>query len=1239
MAFVSTFLVSNIHCPSCVTYVQDVLREIPNIHSVQISLIDQTIRVKHAHDKTRDLITNELLKAAFEVQHVTTVGEHGVKTRDYDVSPPPVKASLGRSKWLMSRAQRKHIENCKACQGKRERTSVKRRPWAAITRLRRMDTRHSKPPKSEDTATSDDILVEDHPAVIGFDGTHEGQDHADYVATIVIGGMTCASCSGNITKELNDLDFVQSADVSLMTNNARVVFSGQKALSAKLVEAIEDIGYEASIEDVVPLTQNRSASEVGTTEFRVTLSIDGMSCGSCVGTITRGLEELPFVRSVNVDLLGHRGDIVFLDKQNVDAVLATVEAMGYDVAVVRLESNNATVESIPSERTVQIKVEGMYCELCPDNIVAGLQSVLPAKDDSTYTISHLPTLRNPVLTIKYRPAPPEISVRSFISAINKSDPALKASVYHPPTLEERSRRLQRREQKAILLRLAFTAVVAIPTFIIGVVYMSLVPKSDQTRRWWEEPIWAGNAMRMEWALFFMTTPVMLFGTDVFHRRALKEIRSLWRRSSKVPILRRFYRFGSMNLLISAGAAVAYFSSLAVLIMDATSPRDMENHRSTDTYFDTVTFLTFFILIGRFLEAYSKAKTGDAVAMLSKLRPSDALLVESNTQEGLEHAQTTISSIPVDQLELGDVVQIPHGASPPTDGIVDQEGTFLFDESSLTGESRPVRKSSGEEVYTGSLNIGDPVRVRITEVGGTSMLDKIVNVVREGQAKRAPIERVADIITGYFVPVITLLAIITWVIWLGLGESGRLPQAWLDVQKGGWPFWSLEFAIAVFVVACPCGIGLAAPTALFVGGGLAAKHGILVQGGGEAFQEASRLNTIVFDKTGTLTEGQMRVTDVQYLGQNGNIVPDVDSNVVLAASRILEESSTHPIAKAITQYCAEHARDLEIQSEEIKEMPGQGMTGRFSVKTGASSSLYEVGLGNERLLRTIGTQYTSSRSSSAPSMEEKQAVTNDYYFDQLLQRHQTLGHSIAIVAMRRISNQAVDEKAVDEEGPPEAYLPVAIFAIADPVRNEAPRILKSLQDSGVDVHMCTGDNRITALAIASQLGIPVSNVRAGVLPQDKAAYIQELQGVSGSRNPGKTSSRQIVAFVGDGTNDTPALAAADVSIALSSGSDVAITTASFILLNSDLSTILSLVRLAKRVFLRVKLNFAWAAVYNLCLVPVAAGVFYAIGANHDHGGWRLGPVWASVAMAASSVSVVTSSLALKLPELSWGGGRR
>merc|ERR1712137_105164 len=343
----------------------------------------------------------------------------------------------------------------------------------------------------------------------------------------------------------------------------------------------------------------------------------------------------------------------------------------------------------------------------------------------------------------------------------------------------------------------------------------------------------------------------------------------------------------MNLLISVGTSVAYVSSLAVLAMNAArKSREDGSMRMSSSYFDVVTFLTFFILIGRFLEAYSKAKTGDTVARLAKLRPNEALLVEEDQ---------SITKIPVDQLELGDVVQVPRGHSPPADGLVKQEGSFSFDESSLTGESKPVRKAKGDVVFTGTVNVADPVEIVVTGLGGTSMLDQIIEAVRRGQAKRAPIERIADVLTGYFVPVVTLLAIVTWVTWLGLGVSGRLPDAWLDVPEGGWPFWSLQFSIAVFVVACPCGIGLAAPTALFVGGGLAAKYGILVKGGGEAFQEASMLDCVVFDKTGTLTMGtEPAVADCKVFGDGG-------LRRALMMAMALEENSSHPVARAVVEY--------------------------------------------------------------------------------------------------------------------------------------------------------------------------------------------------------------------------------------------------------------------------------------------------------------------------------------------------
>ncbi|KAK4690675.1 hypothetical protein P7C71_g6169, partial [Lecanoromycetidae sp. Uapishka_2] len=453
------------------------------------------------------------------------------------------------------------------------------------------------------------------------------------------------------------------------------------------------------------------------------------------------------------------------------------------------------------------------------------------------------------------------------------------------------------------------------------------------------------------------TPVFFLAADVFHVRAIKEIRALWRKGSRVPRLQRFCRFGSMNLLVSAGTSIAYFASIAVLAIDATT-KPSEQSTSTSTYFDSVVLLTFFILCGRWLEAYSKAKTGDAVGMLGNLRPREATLVTSpgktleatthNSQDSDEKPdqQQAILRIDAQLLEIGDVVIVSHGSSPPADGVI-VDGLTQFNESSLTGESRAVPKVEGDKVFSGAVNVGDPITVRITEIGGTSMLDQVVAVVREGQTRRAPVERVVDVVTGYFVPVITALAIITFVIWLALGQSGALDKKYLNSERGGWPFWSLEFAIAVFVVACPCGIGLAAPTALFVGSGLAASHGILVRGGGEAFQEASNIDAVVFDKTGTLTEGgDLKVTEHEMLAEGD------EAQIAWSITKSLEESSSHPLARAILDFASTKSSQ-PLKTVVITEEPGLGLRGTFtSTSPSGGETTYEAALGNEALIASL-----------------------------------------------------------------------------------------------------------------------------------------------------------------------------------------------------------------------------------------------------------------------------------------------
>lgn len=1217
--FVTTLYVANIHCQSCVSHAQEVLKPIKEVTKVDISVADHSIRVEH-YDDVADKIREEITDAAFEVQRLQTSDSRGIIVHAYNMQSLATR-KLPRTR-PDAKARRRHLDNCDACKAKRAQNEK-----ASANKLSRFF--HWNQKNGNDAARDRDALnnrLIDHqekPAVVDIDWP--GREHLQnpegtiFKAMISVGGMTCASCVGTISKELESFNYIHSVSISLVANNATVTFEGPKSNVDAIVDAIEDIGYEATLDQVTALVTNSPPQDIAQHNVKASLSIGGMTCGSCVGTITRALQELPFVSNVNIDLLGCSGVVEFEERENLDQVLEKIDDLGYDATLIKVESAevSSTKSDRPAERTVMIVIDGMYCEHCPGRVMRGL---LDAVGDSV-SINQQPTLKDPRLSVTYIPHTPDLTARRFISIINSVHEAFAAALDKPPTMEERSRAVQHREQRHILLRLLFTFCVAIPTLVIGIVYMSIVPSTNKTRMWFEQPVWAGQVSRTEWALFIMTTPVMFFGADVFHVKAYKELRALWRPGSKVPILRRFYRFGSMNLLISAGTGVAYFSSLAVLILDASSgPARKKEGRGNNTYFDSVTFLSFFILIGKFLEAYSKAKTGDAVAMLSSLRPSEAVLLESTESEDSD--KVTTRRVSVDLLEVGDMVNVLHGTSPPTDGIIDQTGTFLFDESSLTGESKPVKKVSGDKVFVGSVNISQPVRVKVTEIGGTSMLDQIVAVVREGQTKRAPIERIVDVITGYFVPVITLIAITTFVVWVGLGASGVLPRRWLDVAQGGWAFWSVEFAISVFVVACPCGIALAAPTALFVGGGLAAKHGILVQGGGEAFQEASKLDVIVFDKTGTLTEGKMKVTDCKNMTNAREEDHQDELLIAFVLAKALEESSNHPIAKAIVEFCTEKLQQLNstfhVVDADVEEIPGKGIRGTFELRHSASGSdhalTYEAGIGNQGLF-----------SAMEPTSD------SNYFLNSTLSKFQNLGHSTAIFCLRPLPGKITGDQQLLQsasEVSDEPIRPVLVFAISDPLRPTTSEVLQTLRARhNLSVHLCTGDNEITARAVASQVGIAASHVRAGVLPQDKAAYIQELQQIDGKR--------RIVAFVGDGTNDAAALATADVSIALSSGSDVAINSASFILLNSDLQTVLELVRLAKRVFWRVKANFVWAAVYNSALVPVAAGVFYPIGSH-----WRLGPVWASAAMAASSVSVVSSSLALKLPEMTlptmgWG----
>ncbi|KAH6962127.1 E1-E2 ATPase-domain-containing protein [Ilyonectria sp. MPI-CAGE-AT-0026] len=1152
----TTFLVPGIHCPTCASFIEDFLFRLrPRPISVETSIISHSVTVQHDAAVRARTIAKALGEAGYEVDTVVSADD------DF----PFVWLNQALERWNRSRKaadkeakRRRHMEHCEQCRAQKQEAGSQKRV-----------SRPSGASSDTQTAGSPFVVIDSASASAKV-----------LQASISVTGMSCSSCVGKVTEALQQKPWVRSANVALLTQSATVEFEGEQNVEA-LVETIDDLGYEANLEHVEELPPVPGAgTRAGA--WKASYSIGGMTCSSCVGTITNALESFPWTKSVDVNLITNSGTVVFEDKSHLNDIVEAIEDVGYQAKLSDLvDLSKGTAPD--GRRTVSIRIDGMYCQHCPGRVTEALDQF-----GDRIVIEESPALENPIMTISYTPDSPNFTTRAILSAISASNPAFSPTIYHPPTVEERARRMHARIRQRMLYRVLLSLIAAIPAFIIGIVFMTLVPSSNPGRQYLTEQ--RRGVTRAEWALFAIATPVYFFAADVFHRRTIKELHSLWKRGSPVPILRRFYRFGSMDMLMSFGTTIAYYSSIVELIIAATR-RDTMSMDGNTTYFDSVVFLTMFLLIGRLIEAYSKAKTGEAVTMLGKLRPKDALLVlPGEGDDGTDRTQ----SVPIDMLDFGDVVRILHGGSPPWDGILLQ-GEGEFDESSLTGESRLVKKTVGDPIYSGTVNKGGPISIRTTGTSGDSMLDQIIKVVREGQARRAPIERMADMLTSYFVPVVTLIAIATWLVWLSLGLSGALPEEYLDVSVGGWPFWSLQFAIAVFIIACPCGIGLAAPTALFVGGGLAAKYGILVKGGGEAFQEASSLDIIVFDKTGTLTQGgEPKITDHRFLVSDGSW----DERMTLDVLGELEGNSSHPIGKAVVSFCQSESA-MGAQAQQIEEIAGKGMKGSFTIK--ALSYPVQVLAGNEALMADHGISFGDASAT--------------------LETWKGQAKSVVLVAGRFMS------PAEDL-----SWRPLAIFAASDPLRPESRPVVEALHRQGIDVWMISGDNPTTAQAVGAMVGIPTEHIIAGVLPEqkaDKIKYLQRSQVKSSSRSflgRRRQQQRAVVAMVGDGVNDSPALTVADVGIAIGSGSDVAISAAEFVLIKPSLTTLLTLTNLSRTVFRRVKFNFGWALVYNLVALPLAAGVLYPVRSGGQH--IRLDPVWASLAMALSSISVICSSLLMR-----------
>ncbi|KAF5208730.1 putative copper-transporting ATPase [Clavispora lusitaniae] len=1149
-------------------------------------------------------ILNGLRKAGFSVlswemeldgKPVTSAPFYEKKSRG-----PQVIANITGlwDKLLQVQGERNHAHICSYCQ---EKAAEEKRAHA-------LEKETSKLQKSARTEEKEYVDPSTSESSMPLTKNTSPQVTEKYRAVFSVTGMTCAACVQSVTGAIEALfeeqnipinEEEETVSVNLIQHMAAVIVPNKQLIN-KIVGAVDDAGFTCQLIEVSPASQK--------VHEKITAVIGGITCAACVNTVMSAVNKLPFVTDAGIDAITKMGHFVIesnnVDNENFLKLQEVIEDCGFDFELVKKEEINVTSRK-SSSRTITIDVEGISSPKCCEAIMRYLDSFKAA-----VTINEAVTLIQPSVTITYVPDyESKVNVRRFLADLNHLHPAdtevgyivdpnnhssFSCKLKENVSMDEQLRRITRQETWQVAKRLILATVIGIPTFIFGILGMSLLSKKNSFRKWLEEPLWVGNVSRVMWIVFFLSTPVYFFATDIFHKKAIKEVSSLW--MHKNSYRKRFLKFGSMNLLMSLGTTVAYVASLVLLgLSSRISAHDMGFHT---TYFDSVVFLTFFLLIGRVLESISKAKTSDAVASLGSMKVSKVTLVDRE-QDGKSGNYTykNDSLVDVSLLDSGDYVRISTGESPAVDCVIVQ-GDSEFDESALTGESHAVKHGPGHQVFSGTVNVGNnAVIAKILSVDGDSLIDQIINTVRDGQMKKAPIQRVADAITGYFVPIIVFIAILTWIIWLGLAYSGALPDSYLDIDVGGWAVWSLEFAIAVFVIACPCGIGLAAPTALFVGSGLAAKNGILARGGGAAFQDAAAINLVCFDKTGTLTCGEMKTTDFAFVSSavKTSHVPALHK-IALQTVRDLELASKHPIATAVKDFVSnyETKQDVHLSSvriPQVETVPGKGLKGKIVHYDDDGDSFWRkykpkfAVLGNEAMLNDHNVEITRVQQSLL-----------DYWKKN----------------RKSVMNLAIKCERI--YGDKEFHL-AAMMACRDEVRPEARAVVEHLKNRGIESWMITGDNKLTAAAIAHEIGIKQENVVSEILPHEKKNIVESLQQRDGA----------VVAMVGDGINDAPALAAANVGIALSSGADLAVTSSDFILLNKvhPIVTLCTLLDLAKVVFRRIKFNFCWSLVYNVIGIPIAAGVIYPINNS------RLSPVWASAAMAASSLSVVTSSLLLGL----------
>lgn len=833
------------------------------------------------------------------------------------------------------------------------------------------------------------------------------------------------------------------------------------------------------IMDKSSTTEHTPAAGTQPDGAQTTLQITGMTCAACSTRIEKGLSRMEGVQQASVNLAIEQASVTYDPKIiNVNALRDKVEALGYGTVT----------------ESIDLDITGMTCAACSARIEKGL-SRLPGVSRANVNLA--------LETGHVEFAAGALKASDITAKIKQLGYGAELQQTQEETSSVRERELQRKKWKWMI-----SAILSIPLLWAMVGHFSFTS--------W---IWVPDLFMNPWFQLVLAAPVQFVIGWQFYVGAYKALRN---------------GSANMDVLVALGTSAAFFYSLYRTLTSGMIPSTTTMDHggmgtsvgatmpSVELYYETSAILITLILLGKWLEAVAKGRSSQAIKSLIELAPREARVIRDG-QEVL---------VPAAYVAVGDIVLVRPGDSIPVDGVV-EEGQSSVDESMLSGESLPVDKKPGDAVTGATLNKNGALKLRATRVGSDTALSQIIKVVEQAQGSKAPIQRIADVISGIFVPIVVGIAALTFLIWYLFASPGDFAG-------------SLEKAIAVLVIACPCALGLATPTSVMAGSGRAAEYGILFKGG-EHLESAQQIQTVVLDKTGTVTQGKPVLTDVIT-------APDWSEAELLQRVGAAEHSSEHPLAEAIVA----GIRDKGIvfsQSEQFENIPGYGVRARVQGQ--------EILVGTRRLLADAHVEVTEATARQMNELEE-------------------LGRTAMLIA--------VDGRWA------------GIVAVADTIKDTSREATQRLQAMNIDVIMITGDNERTARAVAEQAGI--HHVLAEVLPEGKAAEVKKLQ-----------DSGLKVAMVGDGINDAPALATADIGMAIGTGTDVAMDAADITLMRGDLNSIADAIEMSRRTMGNIKQNLFWALGYNVIGIPIAAVGFLA-------------PWLAGAAMAFSSVSVVLNSLRLQ-----------